>query len=164
MLLAVNRLGYKKSVDKMYVWDTDDMVVEEINRVYAWSKHAEGTIHIDNLSKVAVHLDVDGLYTVSNILLMPCEKPVMLGCGDIWYDKYVYNAFSGCMFEIEDTIREVMISGTYYAFSYEWLGGDVREATFLFLPTHGMYSNANGKSGLKMSREEFLKRASLGVL
>lgn len=160
MLLAVNI--YNGS-DKMSIWDTDDMVVEEVDKEYTWSKHGDGTIKIANFQPVH-HWDGVVKYSVNHAFLVPFEEPVVLGCGDIWYGRKVWNALSERVFEIQDEIRDIVVSGRHYCFKYRLNFDDspTDGALFLYKSTGGLCSNVMGDIGVKMSRSEFMRKVLLG--
>lgn len=162
MLLAVLRLGSILSQTKVAIWDTDDMVVEDINARYLWERQDNGVIHIENTYKLPKVVEVEDSYGVNNAILVPFKNPVILGCGDIWYKTYVWNAFSGRMFDIRVAPVQIIVGESFYIFRY----GDLKEALFISKPTEGIaqYSNVRGDEGIKMSREEFMRKVTLGLL
>lgn len=175
MLLVVNKVDSEKglltrleeSITKAYVWDTDDMTVEGLYSVDdLWSLIERGTIEIPNFRKVSFKWEKDSYYE-SRYMAFPFDTPVMLGCGDIWYGYYIWNAYSGCMFAILDWIIDISISETYYKIGFgtpSVLPPIKRYGTFLFKPTVGMRSYVEGDRGESISREDFMKRVTLGLL
>lgn len=165
MFLEVYKIGCDRYNGASFVWDTDDMVVECYMTDSLHKMHIDGTVHIENLHILRVHDEERCI--AGNRTLVPFKKPVLLGCGDIWYDRYVYNAFAGSMFEIPKGIMEIIIRDTYYLFRYEghgWEDTSLRGALFLFKPTKGKFSNVFMDTVVKVSREEFMRKVVLGTL
>lgn len=166
MLLAVSEPNYSMRDDKIFIWDTGDMTVEEIDRLRLYNLTRIGRIHIENMERVPWLSDnVTKGYVVQNTHLVPFKEPVMLGCGDIWYKRYVYNDFTGRLFEVNTVpLTEIVVRDTYYMFRVEFGTFIPNVATFVIKPTNDLCSSAMGDEGIRVTREEFIKKLSLGVL
>lgn len=160
VLLLIDRLDCKCSEDDVSVWDTDDMTIEDVNRDVLLSGISNGLCTVDNVAKSAMR------YYTDNSGVLFSGNPVMLACGDIWYNGHVWNAFTGSLFELSRHmgIRTIFVGSAYYSFGLGWAGSSYRDATFLFKSTEGKFSNVLGHGGVRMSREEFMRKVVLGAI
>lgn len=151
MLLVVKKPSLMDD-HKVYVWDTDDMVVEGMD-----------ALSLANFI-LSLHLNISNAYVGVKEEIVTCRffrrELVMLGCGDIWYGDYVYNDFSKRMFKLFPGSDVIFVSDTYY--SFELYAGRDYKAVFLFKPTVGMNSNVCGSEGVPITREAFMKQVALG--
>lgn len=160
MLLVVNH-DYGGSIAK--VWDTDDMSIESIDKYLLFEHIRNGDISVQNVVGYSNSRgSVD--YSIKDWNVFPVSSPVILGCGDIWYGKYVWHALTGCMFEINHSIYAIYLNESRYTFSYMNNGS----ASFVYsgiFPIRGlgiMPSEMHGMTGQDISREDFMKKVVIG--
>lgn len=163
MLLVIRRRGLESTNNILSVWDTDDMVIEDIDRNLFWEYiHAErievGNVIYDSL------VDGERHYSIQSEFVFPLYSPLTLGCGDIWYNKYVWNAISGKMYEVSIFISSILVGNGMYSFMYGDKSVYYKDATFVYDKSVSVTDKVLGKQGVAMSRETFMKKVVLGLL
>lgn len=177
MLLAVHKVDaksfYINGLDEYFlpknkyyaVWNTDTMEVgEPVDINILCNETLSGDLCISNLRK-----PVDGVHpleqgTTCNSNIFPFKRMVELGCGDIWYGGYVWNAHSGCMYKINDGIFDIEMHDGYYVFMHIKGWESVPYARFLIKASECMVSGVSGDSGERISRTSFISKCVLGTL
>lgn len=167
MLLAVTRQGNKPKrkyiSPQLSIWDTSTMRIEEEIVWQLYRKHTSGVLHVENFEK-ALQIDIESQeYNVCNTNLFPIDNPVFLGCGDIWYGNFVWNAFTGYCFEVKHSVSEIIVGDGYYMFNFGFSWSEMMALTLRYESGYSYVDMYKG-DGIEMSQEEFKRKAMLGLL